>query len=63
MRPLNGTLERRVLIQGEMRTSRIIVVDVARQSMTRVPLPEHDNMIKALWADRADQPLLAILPG
>jgi len=47
-----------------MRPSRIIVVDVARQHMTQVPLPEYDHMVKALPADRANQTLcIAILPG
>ena len=40
-----------------MRPSRIIVVDVARQHMTQVPLPEYDDMVKALPADRANQTL------
>ena len=47
-----------------MRAGRIVVVDVARQHMTQVPLPEHDDVVKALPADRANQTLrIAILPG
>ena len=47
-----------------MRPSRIIVVDVARQHMTQVPLSEHDDVVKALSSDRTYQPpRVAILPG
>ena len=61
---LNGTLDRCVLVQGQMRASRIVVIDIARQHMTQVPLPEYDHMVKALPADRADQTLrIAVLPG
>ena len=31
-----------------MRASRVVVIDIARQHMTQVPLPEHDDMVKAL---------------
>ena len=61
---LNGTLDRCVLVQGQMCASRIVVVDVARQHMPQVPLSEHDHMVKALPPDRANQTLcIAILPG
>ena len=41
----------------------IIVFDVARQHVTQVPLPKHDDVVKAFPADRADQTLrMAILP-
>ena len=60
---LHGTVDRCVLTQGEMRASLIIIVDVAGQHMAQVPLSEHDDMVKALPADRADQTLrIAILP-
>jgi hypothetical protein len=31
--------------------------------MTQVPFPEHDDMVEALPADRANQALRIILPG
>ena len=46
-----------------MRASLIIIVGVAGQHMAQVPLPEHDDVVKALPAERADQTLrITILP-
>ena len=47
----------------QVRARRIVVFHVARQHMTQMPLPEHDDVVKALPADRADQTLsMAVLP-
>ena len=46
-----------------MRAGHIVVIDVARQHMTKVPLSEHDDVVKAFPADRSDQTLrVVILP-
>ena len=46
-----------------MRARRIVVFQVARQHVTQVPLSDHDDVVKALPADRANQTLrIAILP-
>ena len=47
-----------------MCAGRIVVVGVTRQHMAQVPLPEHDDVVKALSSDRTYQTLrVAILPG
>ena len=47
-----------------MRAGLIVVIKVAPQHVTKMPLPEHGDVVKALSADRANQSLrIAILPG
>ena len=47
-----------------MRAGLIVVIEVARQHMTQMPLSEYDDVVQALPADRADQTLrIPILPG
>ena len=61
---LNEASDGCVLAKGKMRARCIVVLHVARQYMTQVPLSENDDVVKAFLADRADQALrTAILPG
>ena len=40
-----------------MSARRVVVLLVAQQRMTQVPLSKNDDMVKALPSDRADQTL------
>ena len=48
---LGFSTERRVFPETEMRTVRIVVLDVAREDTLQVPLAQHDHVIGALPAD------------
>src|SRR6201996_9635566 len=46
-----------------MRTHLVIVARVRSQQMAKVPLAEHDNVVKAFPADRTDRPFtISVLP-
>jgi hypothetical protein len=61
--PLNGTADRRILGQSEMRPD-IIVGGVRRTNSTQMRFAEDDDVIEAFPTDRADQPLrMPVLPG
>ena len=61
--PLNGTMEWRILTEGEMRPDVIIIRDIGCEDPAQMALTEHDNVIEAFSTDRADQPLgMPILP-
>src|ERR1700722_12677728 len=54
---------RRVLVDRKVRASRVIVGRVRSQQMAKMPLAEHDNVVKTLPPDRTDRPLtIPILP-
>ena len=62
--PLDRSLARRILAQGQMRSLFVVIAGVGRKAPTEVGLAEDDNVIEALPADRANQPLrMAVLPG
>jgi hypothetical protein len=46
--PLDGARDRRILLQGEMRTDLVVVFHVRQHYVTEIPLAEHNNMVKAL---------------
>src|ERR1700687_2596204 len=61
--PLNGARYWRILLQGEMRTHLVVVVHIRLQHMTKMPLAEHNNVVKTFSSDRTDQPLsISVLP-
>src|SRR5260221_3351250 len=60
---LNGTLDRRVLVQRQMRPSLVVIFLVRFEQMAEMPLAEHNNMVKTIPSDRTDQPLrISVLP-
>jgi hypothetical protein len=54
--PLNSARYCRILLQGYMRAHLVTVFHVRQQNMTKMPLAEHDNVVKTLPSDRTDQP-------
>src|SRR6267378_952024 len=61
--PLNSARYRRILIQGQVRARLIIVIHIRQQHMAKMPLAEHNNVVKAFPWDRTDQPFsISILP-
>ena len=62
--PLDRPTARRILLQGQMRSQFVIIAGIARKDPAQVGLAEDDDVIEALPADRADQPLrMPVLPG
>ena len=60
---LDSPSARRVFGQRQVRADAIVVVGVTAEHMTKVPLAEHDDVVKAFPAERSDQALrVAILP-
>ena len=60
----DGTWLGRVLVEREMRSGSVVVVQVASQDPPQVTLAENDDVIQAFPTDRADDPLdVRILPG
>src|SRR4029077_12270039 len=54
---------RRVLVDVKVRASRVIVGRVRSQQMAKMPLAEHDNVVKTFPADRTDRPFtIPVLP-
>src|SRR6266403_1481671 len=46
-----------------MRTHLVVVFHVRQQHMTKMPLAEHNNVVKAFPSDRTDQPFsISVLP-
>src|SRR5436305_12050835 len=56
LRCLNGARLGRVLLQGQMRPTPMIVVDETTQVLPKTVFIEHDYMVQALASDRADEP-------
>src|ERR1700730_7564655 len=54
---------RRVLVDQKVRASLVIVGRVRSQQMAKMPLAEHDNVVKTLPPDRTDRPFtIPVLP-
>src|ERR1700733_11308034 len=53
---LNRARNRRILVQGSMRSVAIVIVGVGFQTSAQMRLTKNDDMIQALAADRPDQP-------
>ena len=59
-----GTGVRTVLVEREMRSGPMIVLNVGRQDASQMTLVDDDDVIKAFAADRANDALdLGVLPG
>ena len=57
-------MARRILVQEQMRSEFVVVAGVGRKDPTQMGLAEHDGVIEAFPADRADQSLrIPVLPG
>ncbi len=62
--PLNRARDRRIFVQGTMRSDVVVITSVGLQDAAQMRLVQDDQMIHALSPDRSDQPLgKAILPG
>jgi hypothetical protein len=60
---MDGSGDRSVLDKGQMRSSDVVVFRIRAEHMAQMSLPEDEDVIKALPADRADQPFgMAVLP-
>ena len=60
---LDGPDVRRILVEGEVSASPVIVREVCGEDASQVPLAENDDMVQALAANRADESLReGILP-
>jgi hypothetical protein len=60
---LNGARNRRILVQGSMRSDAIVIVGVGFQDPTQMHLTQDNDVVHALTPDRSDQPLgNAVLP-
>jgi hypothetical protein len=54
----------RIFAQGQMRSQFVVIGGVGRQDPAQIALAEDDDVIEALPADRANQPLhMSVLPG
>src|SRR5882762_4085737 len=54
---------RRVLVERKVRASRVIVGRVRSQQMAKMPLAEHDNVVKTFPPNRTDRPFtISVLP-
>ena len=60
---LDGTRDRRILVQRKVRTRLIVINEVRPQQMTEVALAKDNHVINTLLPDRPDQPFrIAVLP-
>ena len=53
---MDGSGDRSLLDKGQMRSSDVVVFRIRAEHIAQMSLPEDDDVIKALPADRADQP-------
>ena len=61
---MSGPIGRRILVQGQMRSERVVIVGVGSEDLAQVGFAEDDDVIEAFPADRADEPFhMPILPG
>src|ERR1700674_3781751 len=61
---LNLASDRRILVQGSMRSDAIITVGVGFQDPTQMHLAQDNDVVHTLTPDRSDQPFgKAVLPG
>ncbi len=49
--PLNSPCDRRILVNGEVRTTMIVVPRIGAQHAPQVSLVSHDDMVEALAPD------------
>src|SRR5258708_5744948 len=61
---LDSTRDRRVLLQRKVRPSLVVIFLVRIEQMAEMSFAEHNNMVKTIPSDRADEPLrVSVLPG
>jgi phosphotransacetylase len=48
---LSGARRRSILVQGQMRADLIVVFHVRQQHITKMPLAEHNNVVKTFSSD------------
>ena len=64
LRPLDGAASRRVSGEGEVAPGVMVIPQIRPKDPAQVLLVEHDDVVEALPADRADHTLgVRILPG
>ena len=57
-------MSRRSLVQGQMCSKFVVIVDIGHKDAAQMGFPEDDDVIEAFAADRADEPLrMPVLPG
>jgi hypothetical protein len=56
LRRLDWPPMRRILLEREVSSRRVIVREVARQDAAQVAFAQHEDVIQALAPDRADEP-------
>jgi len=62
--PLDRSMARRILAQGQMRSECVVIAGVVCKDSAQVGFAEDDSVIKAFPANRADQSLrMPVLPG
>ena len=62
-RILNTATQRRIFAQGKLRPHAVVTAGVGRQDPARVPLPQHQSVVRALPSNRSGQSLnMAVLP-
>jgi hypothetical protein len=61
---LNRTRNRRILVQGSMRSEIIIIVGVRFQNSAQIRLAQDNDVVHTFTPDRSDQPFgKSIMPG
>ena len=64
VRRLDGASIRAVFVERQMRAGALIVVEIRGKDAAQIVLVDHNYMVQALAANRADDPLdIRILPG
>jgi hypothetical protein len=53
--PLNGSTDRRVFVQRQMRPEFVVIAGVGTKNSTQLGVADHDDMVETFPADRADQ--------
>jgi hypothetical protein len=59
---LNRARNRRILVQGSMRSDAIVIVGVGFQDPTQMHLAQDNDVVHTLAPDRSDQPLGIAIP-
>src|SRR3981189_3254968 len=61
---LNRARDRRILVQGSIRSDAVVIVGVGFQGPTQMHLAQDNDVVHTFTPDRSDQPFhKAILPG
>ena len=52
---ISGAMDRRVFAQGEVSSHTVVIVRVGFENSAQVGFAEHDDVVEAFAADRADE--------